>query len=266
MNLKQKILNQAQIALDSKNAFQLFLPQSDSVVDHGLKFIIHYYDSSTLAILSNAPKKSNPLLPPFDTDTHVCDLSDGAHHHIIINKFMQCKGHIVLSSMEENALQGSDLNHSDFCALEQVFESFNYEGMLYYNSGQKSGCSQPHKHTQYTPVDELPILEAMIENKKLPFYYHVKNIDGQITSEKMMEAYKELQEMAKNDPPHDSYNFIVSKGKAFYIPRKKSQYKCGTLLNSFSLTGNIPIGEWSDESLKKQPLSAFEEVCFPINL
>lgn len=266
MDLKQRILNQAQIALDSKNAFQLFLPEPIAVVNNGFKFIIHYYDSTALKILSNAPKRSNPLLPPFDTDLHVCDLGNGARHHLIINKFMQCKGHIVLSSMEENEIQGSELDYSDFCAFEQVFQSFDYEGMLYYNSGQQSGCSQPHKHTQYTPVDEFPILDAMLESKKLPFYYHTKKITDQITSEKMMEAYKELIEMAKNDPPHDSYNFIISKGNAFYIPRKKAQYKCGTLLNSFSMTGNIPVGEWSDESLSKDPMSAFEYVCFPISM
>ena len=37
MDLKQRILNQAQIALDSKNAFQLFLPEPIAVVNNGFK-------------------------------------------------------------------------------------------------------------------------------------------------------------------------------------------------------------------------------------
>ena len=263
MNLKEKILNQAQIALDSKNAYQLFIPKTDTVDDHGFKFIIHYYESNLMNLFKTLPRRPNPLLPPFDTDIHVCDLNEGAHHHILINKFMQCKGHIVISSMEKDAEQGSDLNISDFCAFEQVFSSFNYDGILYYNSGKNSGCTQPHKHIQYTPIKETPILESMSKNEKLPFYYHVKKIDGQITSEKMFSVYKDLLETAKEDPPHDSYNFIISNGYAFYVPRSKTEFKCGTHLNSIAVSGNFPVWDWSDEALTKEPLSVLEYICFP---
>lgn len=263
MNLKEKILKQAQIALNSKNAYQLFTSKTDLVVDRGFKFIIHYYDNSLMNVFANLPRRPNPLLPPFDTDLHVCDLSDGAHHHIIINKFMQCEGHIVISSIEENKKQGSNLTISDFCAFEQVFTSFNYEGMLYYNSGNNSGCTQPHKHIQYTPFNEFPILDAMAANEKLPILYHVIKIDGQITSENMLTAYESLLEIAKKDPKHDSYNFIVTKGYAYYVPRKSSEYKCGTKLNSIAVSGNIPFWNWSDPSLKENPLTVLEFICLP---
>lgn len=264
MDLKERILQQAQTALDAEKAYQLFLPDRDFVYDHGIKFVVHHYDPTALNALSNSPKKTNPLLPPFDI-LHVCDLQNGANHHLIVNKFMQCRGHVVISSIKDSALQGEKLDLTDFCAFEQVFSAFGYLGMLYYNAGDKSGCSQGHKHTQFTPVDELPVVDEMMAGRRLPFLYHTKKIDGQITSEKMMSAYEELLKTAsEEDPPHDSYNFIISKGCAFYIPRQRSQFKCGTLLNSFSITGNIPFGEWSDESLKKQPLSAFEYVCIPL--
>ena len=64
---------------------------------------------------------------------------------------------------------------------------------------------------------------------------------SKITSEKMMVAYNELLKLAKNDPPHNSYNLIISKGSAFYIPRKISQYKCGAVFNSFAISGNFSI-------------------------
>lgn len=265
MNLKQKILNQAQIALDSKNAYLLLLPETNEIIDDDFKFIIRYYDSSLLSIFKSLPKKANPLVPPFDTDIHVCDLHDGANHHILINKFMQCKGHIVISSIEENLKQGSNLDISDFCAFEQVFQSFDYEGMLYYNSGINSGCTQQHKHIQYTPINEYPILDAMAANKKLPIYYHVKPISDQITSEKMIKAFNELLELSKEDPPHDSYSFIISKGFAFYVPRRNPKFECGTLLNSLAVSGNISIWDWSDQSLKKKPMSVLKHVCFPID-
>lgn len=264
MSLKQKILDCAKIALNSKNAFHLFLPKIDITNDHGLKFIFHYYDSSLLKYISTRPteRRDSPLVPPFDPDLYVCDLTEGAHHHLIINKFMQCEGHIVLSSIDKNAKQGSDLDIRDFNAFEQVFQSFNDEGMLYYNSGLNSGCSQLHKHLQYTPIKELPMLDAMID-KKVPIHYHILDID-KITAERMMDAYNELLHMSKNDPPHDSYNLIISKGKAFYIPRKECQHKTGIVINSFSMSGNFSIFQWSDPLIKKEPLSIIKEVCFPI--
>ena len=79
----------------------------------------------------------------------------------------------------------------------------------------------------------------------------------------MMDAYKELLEMSEADPPHDSYNFIISKNKAFYIPRKMSQHKCGIVLNSFALSGNYSIWSWSDSLIKEQPLTILKDVCFP---
>lgn len=257
-------MTQAQIALDSQNAYQLFIPDKiDIIEDRGFKFIMHYYKTNLMDIFSKQPRRKNPLLPPFDTDIHVCDLTEGAHHHILINKFMQCKGHIVISSMEEGFQQGSDLTISDFCAFEKVFQSFDYDGILYYNAGINSGCTQLHKHIQYTPMDKTPILDSMI-NEKLPIFYHVKKIDGQITSQKMYEAYIQLQKEAKEiDPPHDSYNFIISKGNAFYVPRKRTEFKCGTHLNSVAVTGNFPVWDWSDQSLTKEPLSVLEYICFP---
>lgn len=135
MILKKKIFYQAQVALNSKNAFHLFLPKTDCIIDHGFKFIFNYYDPFIKRLFAASTKeKSNPFLPPFDKDIHVCDLKQGCNHHLLINKYMQKKGHIVLSSIDKNAKQ-------DFNAFQTIFNSFNYEGMLYYNSGLNSGCS-----------------------------------------------------------------------------------------------------------------------------
>lgn len=264
MSLKQKILDSAKLALSSKSAFPLYIPKVDTIVDHGFKFVIHYYDSKLHEYLNVLPteRKDNPLLPPFDQNLHVCDLTKGANHHLLINKFMQCEGHIVLSSIGKDEKQGSELDMQDFNAFEQIFQAFKNEGMLYYNSGLNSGCSQLHKHLQYTPVEELPILDAMVE-KRLPIHYHVLNVD-KTTAEKMMDVYKELIQLSKNDPPHDSYNFIISRGKAFYIPRKSSFHKSGMVLNSFAISGNYSMWEDADESLKQRPLAILEDVCFPI--
>lgn len=264
MSLKEQILSTAQKALKAKSAFPLYISRYDKVNDQGFTFIFHYYDSKLKEYLNVLPteRKDNPLLPPFDPNLHVCDLTNGSRHHVIINKYMQCEGHIVLSSMDKEAKQGSKLTLQDFKAFEEIFQNFNDEGMLYYNSGLNSGCSQLHKHLQYTPVEELPILDAMID-KKLPIYYHVLDVE-KTKANKMLSVYNELLKLSKNDPIHDSYNFIISRGKAFYIPRKKSFHKSGMVLNSFAISGNFSMWEDSDQSIKNQALSILEDVCFPI--
>lgn len=265
MSLKKRILDQARRAIDTKSAFYLFLPKTDTVIDHGLLFNFHYYDSSLIHILrsDSQKRKTNPLLPPFDNNVHVCDLtSQRSNHYLLINKYMQCPGHVVISSMNTNSNQDSKLSESDFDAFEIVYKAFNFHGILYYNSGLNSGCSQIHKHIQYSPVENTPLLDAM-SRKKVPFIVnHVVEI-GQINSQNMMRSYNELLRMAEDDPVHDSYNFIISKGKAFYVPRKIPRFRCGTVFNSFSLSGNFMVWEYSDPLIKKQPLSVLKNVCFP---
>ena len=43
MKLKEKILKKNQIALDSKNDFILFAPQTEAVIDNVFKFIIFFF-------------------------------------------------------------------------------------------------------------------------------------------------------------------------------------------------------------------------------
>ncbi|OHS92873.1 hypothetical protein TRFO_12245 [Tritrichomonas foetus] len=265
MSLKQKILSEAKFAQSIKHAYQLFLQNPETIVDQGFQFIMHYYDPALLKDLSDQPVKRrvDPLLPPFESHMHVCDLTkDDAEHHVIINKFMQCQGHIVLSSIDKNAEQGSDLTRSDCSAFTQIINAFENEGIAYYNAGLESGCSQLHKHIQFTPIKEAPIFDAMVAKEKLPIVYHSEKLN-KITPDEILSAYKDLLKQAEKDPKHKSYNFIVAHNHAVYVPRSKAQHSCGICINSFAICGHYSLWQWSDPIIKNAPLSILKDVCFP---
>ena len=281
MSLKNPILKCAQKALDTHCGYLLFLPKVESQYDHFCKFYFHCYNTPLLRFISDNPaeKQNDPLLPPFDKNIHICDLTDnGTNHHLLVNKFMQCKGHIVLSSRRKDAKQGDKLEMEDFCSFQRIFNSFDNNGLVYYNSGLMSGCSQLHKHLQYTPIDKSPVLDAMVKydkdnEKRLPFRYHFVEMFNhkddwkthKITAEEMNNAYKELTKMSrKDDPDHTAYNFLISKGIAFYVPRRVAQHKTGIVINSFAVAGHYSIWEWSDPIIKRSPMSILKDVCFPI--
>ena len=260
MSLKQKIFQEAQLALNSKFAFLLYEGSPKVCFDNGFKFIMHYYNLSVFDDLKDAPikKGTDPLLPPFDQHMNVTNLD---HHHIIINKFMQCKGHIIMSSMGLNEKQDDNLNMKDFQAFSRILKEFDNKGIAYYNCGSESGCSQSHKHLQYSPIEETPILDDMILNKDFPFIYHVSKVKNTDPNELNM-VYNDLLKQAKNDPPHNSYNFIIAKGYAVYLPRSKSISKYGNVMNSFAATGNYSIWQWGDPKILTEPLSVLKDVCF----
>ena len=263
MSLKSKILNQCKIAIKSKNAYQLLLPSIKCATEDGILFIFHFYNMNLIQNFikqeSNVKSKGDPLLPPFDRNLHVCDLLDGANHHILINKFMQKPGHIVISSRKEDEVQGDKLNSTDFHALSKILTEFNGRGFAYYNSGKESGCSQFHKHLQFMPDIKGPVFNAMASNAKLPFLYHSTHLKD-YKPRTIEEAYNELLEKASFDNKHPGYNLIISENTAVYVPRISAMTKNDILVNSVSLTGNLVVWGWHPP---KNPLKILCEVTLP---
>lgn len=260
--MKEAILKKAEQGIAAKSAYLLFMPKKlDVVKDQGFTFYLHYYNTDLLSSLKQASQKheKDPLLPPFDPNLHVCDT---AHHHILINKFMQKQGHIVMSSKEPTAQQGSDLDFSDFTVFSDLLTAFDSQGICYYNSGLASGCSQPHKHLQFVPTTEKPLFDAMIANANLPFVYHSLKLSG-CKPEDIGAGYLELMERRKKDKPHEGYNFIVSDNHAVLVPRLHHQHSCGLLVNSIGLCGHLSVWNWSDPMIKTEPMSILRDLCIP---
>jgi ATP adenylyltransferase/5',5'''-P-1,P-4-tetraphosphate phosphorylase II len=259
MALSRLVLARAREAISKRAAFLLFLPGSpQTCLDCGVRFIYHEYNASLLASLSNPPQKyaKDPLLPPFDAHLHVVDLPD---HHVLVNKFMHEPGHIVLSAIDKAADQGAPLGPADFGALSRVLTSFE-KGVGYYNCGIESGCTQLHKHVQFAPITQTPLFEAMAARRRLPFVYRSTEMAG-MRPEDIRDAYLRLMEEAGIGTDGAQYNFIVGKGSAVLVPRKKAQHPCGIVVNSIGMCGQLSVWKWSDPIILKRPMSVITDLC-----
>jgi ATP adenylyltransferase/5',5'''-P-1,P-4-tetraphosphate phosphorylase II len=264
MTLARQILAKAEIALAQKSALLLFLSHSiETTVDHGIKFLFHRFDPSLLSSIRNPPQKypKDPLLPPFDADLHVCDLRSGASHHVIVNKFMHMRGHIVLSSTSPSLQQGERLNASDFSAFSQVLETFG-TGIAYYNSNAEAGCTQLHKHIQFVPLTQKPLFDAMAGNAQLPFAYAAASLPdhspGTIRS-----AYVRLLDSFTFN--YAAYNFIVGDRKAVLVPRSAARHPTGIVVNAIGMCGHLSLWDWSDPEIRVRPLSIIADLSVRVS-
>lgn len=263
MSLKEKILTHAKLSLNAKTA-NYFFNKTEPVFDQGFKFYLHYYDPATYGG-DHPPTKLavDPLEPPYPKNTFVGHLGNGAAHWIKINKSSFKDGHIVISADSCGPQQGDLLSDVDFSALSQVMLDFGNTGIGYYNSGVQSGCSQLHKHVQYIPHDDHPILDSVLSGNSPYLEYH-KPIEW-YTHESIKDAYQDLISRMKcgkyaDDIKH--YNFVLSKHAAFIIPRKLARHPLGITVNSLGVSGHFFLWEKDSDPIKKSPLRVLQKLTY----
>ncbi|KAJ3022061.1 bifunctional AP-4-A phosphorylase/ADP sulfurylase [Thoreauomyces humboldtii] len=94
-------------------------------------------------------KPANPFLP-YDPALFVKEIGD---HNLLLNKFSVVRGHVLLTTKDFQS-QLSPLDASDFSAAWDILISSPPRYMCFFNCGQESGASQPHKHLQLIPEAE----------------------------------------------------------------------------------------------------------------
>uniref|UniRef100_A0A7S3QRK2 HIT domain-containing protein n=1 Tax=Dunaliella tertiolecta TaxID=3047 RepID=A0A7S3QRK2_DUNTE len=104
------------------------------------------------------PRKwHDPFLPP-EPQLLVGELSDS--HLLVLNKFNVVRHHVLVVTKAFQA-QHDPLNAHDLGAVWTVLKGMSQGrhsgGLAFYNSGEFSGRSQPHKHLQVVP---LPFIDT----------------------------------------------------------------------------------------------------------
>ena len=128
-----------------------------TIVDKtGVEFSLNFMDKlDQKPTLKQNQHKNDPFLPPFDEGQFICELGSG--HNLLFNKYAVVKYHLlVVSKNFEN--QEEILNRDDFAAIIRAMRSIG--GFAFFNCGQFSGQSIPHKHIQ-----------VILQSKKLTLYY-----------------------------------------------------------------------------------------------
>ncbi|WP_062261863.1 DUF4922 domain-containing protein [Endozoicomonas arenosclerae] len=173
----------------------------------------------------------NPFLP-YDPAMHVADLDTG--HVLLLNKFNVVDNHYLIVTAEyEDQEQAFELK--EFQAVSQLLPEFPQ--LVFYNSGRDAGASQPHRHLQSLPVNNLPIDCALTEIPEkpgkletLPYEHRIVKLsnEGCKQASEWLELYQKMieeLELNRNDGRLQPYNFLMTDQWMMIIPRTGGRYE-----------------------------------------
>ena len=264
-----------------KEAVRFTETRSELLEEEGFEYILKI--SSNLRSKPKPKKEKkfdenwkNPFLPP-EPDLFVGELSDT--HSLVLNKFNIVPYHTIVITKEFEK-QESPLNCRDFEACWRVLQALPNGGLVYFNCGEHSGASQPHKHLQCIPLplatvikdfgDETwvpePYREAVLQTTtlgdaitvpSLPFFHVAAHID--ITSihdsGKYLESiYWKLMEYVSEhlagrwSNQGGSYNLLLTCEYMMVVPRSQESIgnvSCNAMgyAGSFFVAGQYELDE-----------------------
>ncbi|KAI9825422.1 MAG: bifunctional AP-4-A phosphorylase/ADP sulfurylase [Thelocarpon impressellum] len=110
--------------------------------------------------LSQASRKPDPFLDPREglLIAEVPAAAGGPTHNLVLNKYPVIPQHFILATKtfkeQNHVLEEDDLAIALDCL--RAWEEDTEERLLaFFNSGEHSGASQPHRHIQFMPVRDM---------------------------------------------------------------------------------------------------------------
>lgn len=112
--------------------------------------------------LANKPKSNKPSntkpIDPFENPTKGLFITDlPPSHFLVLNKFPVIPDHFILATKEfkqqTDALEQKDLEAAYACL--KAYQDTGERLFGFFNSGEASGASQPHRHIQFLPVESM---------------------------------------------------------------------------------------------------------------
>ncbi|KAF2997409.1 bifunctional AP-4-A phosphorylase/ADP sulfurylase [Curvularia kusanoi] len=173
------------------------------------------------------PKKH---FDPFDNpspDLHIVDIPTiSPTHLLVLNKFPIIAGHFILATkankQQTHVLEQDDLEATYACLKAWAADSKQQKRLFaFFNSGDHSGASQPHRHLQFLPVEHMRDSEAAegwdllidsilsrespagqssrtLQNTDIPFVHFGRRFDAEPTGQELLSIYHELYSLAKS--------------------------------------------------------------------
>ncbi|KAI0542201.1 HIT-like domain-containing protein [Xylaria digitata] len=228
----------------------IYFPTQVTVLTVGsLAFQLRY--SPSLAQKPKPPKPVEPNARPFNPFENpspallVAQLPPS--HRLVLNKFAVVPEHFILATRDfkpqTHILEASDIDAAYACV--QAYHSAGRELFVFFNSGDHSGASQPHRHLQLLPVDcmrhgledseqgsEWAVLTDKIcgKEQKLPFTVFTSSISVEMSAEEKHLTYLSLYrhavraaianvEAVEEGEAQISYNFAMTSTCMALCPR-----------------------------------------------
>mgnify|MGYP005989453277 CR=1 FL=1 len=165
--------------------------------------------SPSLASKPKGPPKS-ATTKPFDPFAYsplpklfIADLSPT--HYLVLNKFAITEEHFILATKEFKP-QTHVLERADLEGALECVKAFKDDGGLFvfFNGGEHSGASQPHRHLQLLPVQRMKdglredspweVLTSKLD--EAPFQTFAEKISLKVSGEELYAAYLRLHHKA----------------------------------------------------------------------
>lgn len=176
-------------------------------------------------------KKFNPFENP-DRELVVAEIPAASPTHVLVlNKFPVIQDHFILATKAYKE-QTHKLDEDDVFLTHQCLKAWESDVggspslsrrrlYAFFNSGEHSGASQPHRHIQFIPVESMRRQErrgssdwkmlidlaaaetvdhqgsaGFASQHRVPFALYVKKLPRNVSSEQLYEAYNELYDAA----------------------------------------------------------------------
>ncbi|KAI8583029.1 hypothetical protein K450DRAFT_225974 [Umbelopsis ramanniana AG] len=251
--LETLIENKYNTALQNGSLF-FFETETETKTQDGIEFQITNAPSllskPKSADVKNGAGNEDPFENP-NPELHVKDLKD---HRLLLNKFCVVPHHLLVVTKEFKK-QTEPLLPSDLRATWEVLAQLPQPSMAFYNCGELSGASQPHKHIQIVPLSKAtfsPPISVVYEHipgrkageiytiKSLPYIHVLVPLDlnfiGSTTDMDMVEDYlgqmffglldSMIQQLRENDSEITfSFNFILTHQYMMMVPRQKEHWE-----------------------------------------
>lgn len=240
------------------------------------------------------PEGFNPFANPEPTMTVLSDYADG-QFNILLNKYPIVHNHLLLTTKEFKS-QNSPLSPPELIASLKILESLekastkNEKFFGFYNCGENSGASQPHKHIQFLkfPENFQPFPNGLVSNedpfiatslkeplqsKNVPFAHFVlpleKDASKLYDEDYLAMAFSSLLQrtltILRDSEKPTAYNVVFTRKWILVAPRSNAYYKDVLGLNSAGFVGLILAkNEELLELIKKDgALNILKAVGFP---
>ncbi|GAP88469.1 putative ap4a phosphorylase ii protein [Rosellinia necatrix] len=152
-------------------------------------------------------------------------------HRLVLNKFAIVPEHFILATREfkpqTDLLETDDLDAAYACV--KAYRNAGQELFVFFNSGNHSGASQPHRHLQLLPVEhmkhgleniergsEWAVLADKVCGKEtaLPFTVFTSPIDADMKAEERHLAYLSLYQRAVRATMANAEAVAIEEGEA----------------------------------------------------
>jgi len=237
--------------------------------------------------------KFDPFTPPYNENLHIGDLKDEESQEefvVLLNKYSVVPHHFLLVTKEFKS-QASPLMPPELVQTYLLLLAARKLGKKlfgFFNCGDNSGASQPHKHIQFIPLDDDgPPVERLARQAKIEFpdrpfsldnlayanhSYRLPTYLDTYTQDKLeavlSDAFLQLLDLTISTIRHDpdypagrpSYNVLMTLEHLHIIPRRQENYTLETgdkvSVNALGFAGMLLVeSEEELEIVKEETIS-----------